>query len=399
MITNGCSTGISSLVSQGEDWKTAKIAAFYSAKLNSAQQNYPTHEIEMLAGVGTMLRHVDILQGVQFRWLMDHKGLIYLLNQKNLLGRQARWLEKMSTFTFEVTYIPGSENVVADALSRIYSNDASGTVRAHCEYTYHDVVDDDTTQVEHAEELIPVLVGIEARIATRRGTRDRRPSQKAVMASESATTPAPVKLVKSRSVRKSLRPLDKLTEGGSTIEQSQTAIQEDETTTARVHEPVIEAESVNETTHTLLNIVSQSLQGLDLLAEIRGKFELDPTFQPIIARPKEFRNFKVDGQLVYLKKQGKRVLCIPKMMIQGHSAYEIVILEAHSLLAHLGASKTLDYLRDHCWWKNMVADVRVFCETCHTCKTSKPSNQKPYGLLNPLSIPSYPWESIGMSTS
>ena len=65
-----------------------------------------------------------------------------------------------------MTYIPGSENVVADALSRIYSNDASGTVRAHCEYTYHDVVDDDTTQVEHAEELIPVLAGIEAHIAT-----------------------------------------------------------------------------------------------------------------------------------------------------------------------------------------------------------------------------------------
>ena len=66
------------------------------------------------------------------------------------------------------------------------------------------------------------------------------------------------------------------------------------------------------------------------------------------------------------------------------------------MLAHLGASKTLDYLRDHVWWKDMVSDVRAFCETCHTCKISKPSNQKPYGLLNPLSVPSYPWESIGM---
>ena len=82
MITDGCSTGVSGLVSQGEDWKTAKIAAFYSAKLNPAQQNYPVHEIEMLAGVETMLRHVDILQGTKFRWLTDHKGLTHLLNQK-----------------------------------------------------------------------------------------------------------------------------------------------------------------------------------------------------------------------------------------------------------------------------------------------------------------------------
>ena len=86
MITDGCSTGISGLVSQGEDWKTAKIAAFYSAKLNPAQQNYPVHEIEMLAGIETMLRHTDILQGVKFKWLTDHKGLIHLLNQKNLSG-------------------------------------------------------------------------------------------------------------------------------------------------------------------------------------------------------------------------------------------------------------------------------------------------------------------------
>ena len=76
--------------------------AFYSAKLNSAQQNYPVHEIELMAGVETMLRHADILQGVKFKWVTDHKGLTHLLNEKNLSGRQARWLEKISSFDFEV---------------------------------------------------------------------------------------------------------------------------------------------------------------------------------------------------------------------------------------------------------------------------------------------------------
>jgi hypothetical protein len=171
MITDGCSTGISGLISQGDDWKTAKIAAFYSAKLNPAQQNYPVHEIEMFAGVETMLRHVDILQGANFKWLTDHKGLTYLLNQKNLSGRQARWLEKISTFTFEVVYIPGSDNVVADALLRLYSSDSAGTERARSEYTYHDVVDDDVLFVKKVAEELPVLAGIEAKIVTRRGSR------------------------------------------------------------------------------------------------------------------------------------------------------------------------------------------------------------------------------------
>ena len=85
-----------------------------------------------------------------------------------------------------------------------------------------------------------------------------------------------------------------------------------------------------------------------------------------------------------------------KVLVKGHSTQEIIISEAHSMLAHLGANKTLDYMHDHVWWKDMVSDVKACCETCHTCKTSKPNNQKLYGLSNLLAVPTYPWESIGM---
>ena len=180
MITDGCATGISGVISQGSDWKMARIAAFYSAKLNAAQQNYPVHEIEMLAGVETMLRYSDLLQGVPFQWLTDHKGLTYLLNQKNLSGQQACWLEKISTFSFKMVYIEGSENVVADALSRLYSGDSSGTQRLKSEYTYHDVVNDDTLTVGTDLDVLLLLSGIEAHVATQRGSRVHKPTEKVV---------------------------------------------------------------------------------------------------------------------------------------------------------------------------------------------------------------------------
>ena len=45
----------------------------------------------------------------------------------------------------------------------------------------------------------------------------------------------------------------------------------------------------------------------------------------------------------------------------------------------------------------MVENYGVsFCDSCLTCKQSKPSNQKPYGLLNPLLVPTQPWEAIGI---
>jgi hypothetical protein len=101
-MTDACLNGIAGVVAQGADWKSAKVVAFFSAKLNTTQQNYPVHEQEMLAGVEGMLRHRDILQGAKFVWLTDHKGLIHLCNQKNLSGRQACWLEKISEFDFDI---------------------------------------------------------------------------------------------------------------------------------------------------------------------------------------------------------------------------------------------------------------------------------------------------------
>ncbi|KAG9222102.1 hypothetical protein CCMSSC00406_0009287 [Pleurotus cornucopiae] len=163
LITDGCATGISGVVAQGEDWQKARVAAFYSAKLNSAQQNYPVHEIEMLAGIESMLRHRDILQGCHSKWLTDHKGLVHLLRQKNLSGRQARWIEKISEFDFEPVYIPGVENILSDALSRMYSNEPSDIVRARSEYTYFDVVEGQD-KVEDVASM-PILVGLEAMMA------------------------------------------------------------------------------------------------------------------------------------------------------------------------------------------------------------------------------------------
>ncbi len=136
------------------------MCAFYSAKLNPAQQNYLVHEIEMLAGVECMLRHRDILQGLKFTWITDHKGLVHLYNQKTLSGRQACWMEKLGEFDFEVQYVLGAENVLADALSRLWSNESPGMVHGCGVYTYHDVIDNNSIETHGIS--MPVLVGVEA---------------------------------------------------------------------------------------------------------------------------------------------------------------------------------------------------------------------------------------------
>jgi hypothetical protein len=143
--------------------------------------------------------------------------------------------------------------------------------------------------------------------------------------------------------------------------------------------------------------VSGGRVGIDIIEVIRNKYHDDPFFKTIISKPKEFQNFEVteDG-LILLKDQGWKLVRIPKLIVDGRNIQKIIILEAHSLLAHLGMRKTLSYLRDQVWWKDMINDPKTYCDSCQTCSRSKPANQKPYGLFNPLPIPAQPWESIGM---
>lgn len=515
VVTDGCTTGIAGVVSQGHNWKTAKVAAFFSAKLNPAQQNYPVHEIELLAGVETMMRHRDLLHGAKFRWYTDHKGLIHLLSQKNLSPRQARWMEKLAEFDFEIIYVPGTENILSDALSRMYSNDQRGTVRARTEYTYHDVIDND--QMPSELVTMPVMVGMEGEaefMAIRRSqtrnlesgvkssstgfipqgrkeggnspnqhqytptarnamiTRQKAQKQKQQQPRLTQHIRAPpsskrnwrqminpknndarrakerkpangteIETNKQRSMRKhdknknpevkerltiriparnkATTPMLDNRDPKETIENIDSSNGDEkareknsndvaEKANIRTFTQSQESTEPNNNQHetpinddviipSLIDVINGGYNGgLDLLKELKGKYNQDSLFRKIIENPKAHKNFVVENGVILIRQGGSKLLCIPNLTLQGRNIREIIISEAHSLLAHLGVRKTLNYLRDHVWWKEMASDVATYCETCMTCKRSKPNNHKPYGLLNPLQVPSTPWENIGI---
>jgi hypothetical protein len=168
VMTDACMNGVAAVVAQGHEWHHAQVAAFFSTKMTTTQQNYPIHEQEMLAGVEGMLQFCNILQGVKCTWLTDHKGLIHLYKQKNLSGRQARWLEKISEFDFDIKYIPGEDNILPDALSRLYASDAPGTVYAETEYVH--LADEGLDAVTSSLISMPVLVATEAGAELEGGT-------------------------------------------------------------------------------------------------------------------------------------------------------------------------------------------------------------------------------------
>jgi hypothetical protein len=92
--------------------------AYESRQMSPAEKNYAVHEKELLAIVHALKTWRHYLEGQEFDVITDHQSLRYLQTQDKLNRRQARWVELLQAYHFNILYKPGKTNVVADALSR-----------------------------------------------------------------------------------------------------------------------------------------------------------------------------------------------------------------------------------------------------------------------------------------
>ena len=94
-----------------------KVVAYVSRQLKPHEQNYPTHDLELVAVVFALKIWRNYLYGEKCRIYIDHKSLKYLFTQRELNLRQRRWLELFKDYDCVIDYHLGKANVVADALS------------------------------------------------------------------------------------------------------------------------------------------------------------------------------------------------------------------------------------------------------------------------------------------
>jgi len=91
---------------------------YASKKLIPREQNYSVGEREALAIIWAVKKFHRYLYGQHFTLESDHRSLEYLQTSHTQNPRLMRWSLDLQPYRFTVRYIRGTENVIADYLSR-----------------------------------------------------------------------------------------------------------------------------------------------------------------------------------------------------------------------------------------------------------------------------------------
>jgi hypothetical protein len=99
-----------------------KQAAYYSKKINSAQMNYATIEKELLCVVATLCEFHSMLLGAELHVHKDHKNILSIVESSQ---QCLRWISYVDEYRWELHYVKGPRNVIADTFSRLSHSNVS----------------------------------------------------------------------------------------------------------------------------------------------------------------------------------------------------------------------------------------------------------------------------------
>ena len=97
--------------------QSGRVVAYGSRKLKNHEQNYPTHDMDLVAIVFGLKIWCHYLYSEQFEVFSDHKSPKYIVTQRDLNMRNRRLMEYLEDYDFTLRYHSSKANVVANALN------------------------------------------------------------------------------------------------------------------------------------------------------------------------------------------------------------------------------------------------------------------------------------------
>ena len=101
--------------------------------------------------------------------------------------------------------------------------------------------------------------------------------------------------------------------------------------------------------------------------------------------------YTLDGER-WLRRDDR--LCVP----QDEGLRKAILDDAHrsKMTIHPGGDKMYQDMKRVFFWAGMKKDVAEYVARCLVCQQVKAEQKKPGGLLHPLEVPQWKWDSVSM---
>jgi hypothetical protein len=122
--------GLGAALLQPDSENELRPVTFASKSLTDVEQRYACIERELLAIVFAVKRFHTYLYGRTFNVITDHKPLVMICD-KSLTAAPARlqrMMIQLQGYNFKIQYLKGTENQIADGLSRLPTNTSRNTI-------------------------------------------------------------------------------------------------------------------------------------------------------------------------------------------------------------------------------------------------------------------------------
>ncbi|TAQ83095.1 hypothetical protein B7494_g8581 [Chlorociboria aeruginascens] len=349
--------------------------AYYSRKFNGAEMNYPVYDKEMMAIVCSFRHWRHYLQGAEpIEVWSDHENLTRFMKQVNLNGRQSRWLTYLMPYDFTIHYRKGSLNP-ADGPSR------------RPDYSDDRVSDNETEarSVGSDEAAVALLKVLTQQVVTRRQARDSFTADNVdALESEDSDENHAVRLA---SPDEDHQIRSESPYGGAPVTGMSSQSNPESGYDGQQNEG--RSDGVEEVVPASESIISDDL--VKLLAQ--GQ-ELDPICQQahkIMNETQGSKDWSLGRNgLVHFK----TLIYVPQQ--ETLRCHIMELFHDCPSAGHWGRDKTTDLIQRHFTWKGLRDEVAQYVASCPQCQFKAIHRHKPYGELQPLPVPTAPFQDISL---
>ncbi len=118
LTTDASNTHVGGVLSQTQEDGSVRPLGYFSKKLNSTENRYSATDKEALAVLLSCRHFHHYLWGTSFTIFTDHQPLTSIFKRKTKSARMNRWILEMREYQYNIQYVKGKYNYMADQLSR-----------------------------------------------------------------------------------------------------------------------------------------------------------------------------------------------------------------------------------------------------------------------------------------